>query len=200
MKPIATPSVGGMITSTIHVLILVPVFFAIMRERDLRRAGRSRRRGTRRDRGVTSMRLRARAHLPGGRVGLEFGSSFLGSAGLRAGSLSETPNSPSATHVHSRFSTLSRRLWGLFTLGCRLSLAGALSPATKIARPSETTEKNRLGGRRYPEKERPAFLRGRNWHPGFLARRPRAGMTKVTCAETSPESSAGGVASSPFSF
>ncbi|MGO9057858.1 MAG: efflux RND transporter permease subunit [Candidatus Binataceae bacterium] len=32
MKPIAAPIVGGMITSTIHVLILVPVFFAIMKE------------------------------------------------------------------------------------------------------------------------------------------------------------------------
>ena len=29
MKPIAAPIVGGMITSTIHVLILVPVFFAL---------------------------------------------------------------------------------------------------------------------------------------------------------------------------
>lgn len=37
MKPIAAPIVGGMITSTIHVLILVPVFFAFMRERSLRR-------------------------------------------------------------------------------------------------------------------------------------------------------------------
>jgi Cu(I)/Ag(I) efflux system membrane protein CusA/SilA len=37
MKPIATPLVGGMITSTIHVLILVPVFFALMKERALRR-------------------------------------------------------------------------------------------------------------------------------------------------------------------
>jgi len=36
MKPIAAPIVGGMITSTIHVLILVPVFFAIMKERELR--------------------------------------------------------------------------------------------------------------------------------------------------------------------
>ena len=36
MKPIATPIVGGMVTSTIHVLILVPVFFAIMKERALR--------------------------------------------------------------------------------------------------------------------------------------------------------------------
>ena len=39
MKPIAAPIVGGMITSTIHVLILVPVFFAMMKERALR-AGR----------------------------------------------------------------------------------------------------------------------------------------------------------------
>jgi Cu(I)/Ag(I) efflux system membrane protein CusA/SilA len=36
MKPIAAPIVGGMITSTIHVLILVPVFFAIMKERALK--------------------------------------------------------------------------------------------------------------------------------------------------------------------
>ena len=36
MKPIATPIVGGMVTSTIHVLILVPVFFAVMKERALR--------------------------------------------------------------------------------------------------------------------------------------------------------------------
>ncbi len=36
MKPIAAPIVGGMITSTIHVLILVPVFFIIMKERALR--------------------------------------------------------------------------------------------------------------------------------------------------------------------
>src|SRR5439155_20951 len=37
MKPIAAPIAGGMITSTIHVLILVPVFFALMKERALRR-------------------------------------------------------------------------------------------------------------------------------------------------------------------
>ena len=37
MKPIAAPIVGGMITSTIHVLILVPVFFALMKERALMR-------------------------------------------------------------------------------------------------------------------------------------------------------------------
>jgi len=33
MKPIAAPMVGGMISSTIHVLILVPVFFVLMKER-----------------------------------------------------------------------------------------------------------------------------------------------------------------------
>ena len=36
MKPIAAPIVG-MITSTIHVLILVPVFFVLMKGRALRR-------------------------------------------------------------------------------------------------------------------------------------------------------------------
>jgi Cu(I)/Ag(I) efflux system membrane protein CusA/SilA len=38
MKPIAAPIVGGMITSTIHVLILVPVFFVMIKERALRRS------------------------------------------------------------------------------------------------------------------------------------------------------------------
>lgn len=37
MKPIAAPIVGGMITSTIHVLILVPVFFVILKEHSLQR-------------------------------------------------------------------------------------------------------------------------------------------------------------------
>jgi Cu(I)/Ag(I) efflux system membrane protein CusA/SilA len=37
MKPIPAPIVGGMITWTIHVLILVPVFFAMMKERALRK-------------------------------------------------------------------------------------------------------------------------------------------------------------------
>ena len=36
MKPIAAPIVGGMITSTIHVLILVPVFFVMLKERALK--------------------------------------------------------------------------------------------------------------------------------------------------------------------
>lgn len=37
MKPIAAPIVGGMVTSTIAVLILVPVFFAMLKERALRK-------------------------------------------------------------------------------------------------------------------------------------------------------------------
>jgi Cu(I)/Ag(I) efflux system membrane protein CusA/SilA len=37
MKPIAAPIVGGMITSTINVLILVPVLFALVKERALKR-------------------------------------------------------------------------------------------------------------------------------------------------------------------
>jgi Cu(I)/Ag(I) efflux system membrane protein CusA/SilA len=46
MKPIAAPIVGGMITSTIHVLILVPVFFVMMKEHALRKGGlRSRNQG-----------------------------------------------------------------------------------------------------------------------------------------------------------
>ena len=36
-QPLARVVVGGMITSTIHVLILVPVFFVLMKERALRR-------------------------------------------------------------------------------------------------------------------------------------------------------------------
>lgn len=37
MKPIATPMIGGMITSAIHVLIVTPVIFGIMKERALRK-------------------------------------------------------------------------------------------------------------------------------------------------------------------
>jgi Cu(I)/Ag(I) efflux system membrane protein CusA/SilA len=39
MKPIAAPIVGGMVTSTVAVMVLVPVLFAIIKERALR-AGR----------------------------------------------------------------------------------------------------------------------------------------------------------------
>jgi Cu(I)/Ag(I) efflux system membrane protein CusA/SilA len=37
MKPIAAPIVGGMVTSTIHVLIVTPVIFLLMKRRALRR-------------------------------------------------------------------------------------------------------------------------------------------------------------------
>jgi copper/silver efflux system protein len=37
MKPIAAPIVGGMITSTIHMLILAPVFFLLIKRGALRR-------------------------------------------------------------------------------------------------------------------------------------------------------------------
>ena len=36
MEPIAAPIVGGMITSSINVLILVPVFFVMLKERALK--------------------------------------------------------------------------------------------------------------------------------------------------------------------
>ncbi|MGH9733264.1 MAG: efflux RND transporter permease subunit, partial [Candidatus Acidiferrales bacterium] len=37
MKPIAAPIVGGMVTSTIAVMILVPILFAMLKERALRK-------------------------------------------------------------------------------------------------------------------------------------------------------------------
>jgi Cu(I)/Ag(I) efflux system membrane protein CusA/SilA len=37
MKPIAAPIIGGMVTSTIHVLIITPIIFYIMKLRALRR-------------------------------------------------------------------------------------------------------------------------------------------------------------------
>jgi len=37
MKPIAAPIIGGMITSTIHVLIITPVIFYIMKLRALKK-------------------------------------------------------------------------------------------------------------------------------------------------------------------
>jgi copper/silver efflux system protein len=36
MKPIAAPIVGGMITSAVHILILVPVLFVLIKEHALR--------------------------------------------------------------------------------------------------------------------------------------------------------------------
>jgi Cu(I)/Ag(I) efflux system membrane protein CusA/SilA len=37
MKPIAAPIIGGMVTSTVHVLIITPVIFYILKLRALRR-------------------------------------------------------------------------------------------------------------------------------------------------------------------
>src|SRR5437016_5126545 len=37
MKPLATPVLGGMVSSLIHVLIVTPVIFTTIRERELRR-------------------------------------------------------------------------------------------------------------------------------------------------------------------
>ena len=40
MKPLATPVLGGMVSSLLHVLIVTPVIFTAVRERELRRAAR----------------------------------------------------------------------------------------------------------------------------------------------------------------
>jgi Cu(I)/Ag(I) efflux system membrane protein CusA/SilA len=37
MKPLATPVLGGMISSLLHVLIVTPVIFTWLRERELER-------------------------------------------------------------------------------------------------------------------------------------------------------------------
>ncbi len=37
MKPIATPMIGGMISSAVHVLIMTPVIFVLMKKRDLKK-------------------------------------------------------------------------------------------------------------------------------------------------------------------
>ena len=39
MKPLATPVLGGMISSLVHVLIVTPVIFTALRERQLRNEG-----------------------------------------------------------------------------------------------------------------------------------------------------------------
>jgi copper/silver efflux system protein len=38
MKPLATPVLGGMVSSLIHVLIVTPVIFAWLREREISRS------------------------------------------------------------------------------------------------------------------------------------------------------------------
>jgi Cu(I)/Ag(I) efflux system membrane protein CusA/SilA len=37
MKPLATPVIGGMLSSLIHILIVTPVIFCWLRERELKR-------------------------------------------------------------------------------------------------------------------------------------------------------------------
>jgi Cu(I)/Ag(I) efflux system membrane protein CusA/SilA len=37
MKPLATPVLGGMVSSLLHVLIVTPVIFTRLREREIRR-------------------------------------------------------------------------------------------------------------------------------------------------------------------
>ncbi|WP_243688040.1 hypothetical protein [Geotalea toluenoxydans] len=37
MKPIAAPMIGGMISSAIHVLIMTPVIFVLMKKHDLKK-------------------------------------------------------------------------------------------------------------------------------------------------------------------
>ncbi len=58
MKPIAAPIVGGMITSTIHVLIVTPVIFYVLKVRALRR-------GTLRASGMAGVTMPESRQLPG---------------------------------------------------------------------------------------------------------------------------------------
>jgi Cu(I)/Ag(I) efflux system membrane protein CusA/SilA len=37
MKPIAAPMIGGMISSAVHVLIMTPVIFVLMKKRELKK-------------------------------------------------------------------------------------------------------------------------------------------------------------------
>jgi Cu(I)/Ag(I) efflux system membrane protein CusA/SilA len=37
MKPIAAPMIGGMISSAVHVLIMTPVIFVMMKKRELKK-------------------------------------------------------------------------------------------------------------------------------------------------------------------
>jgi Cu(I)/Ag(I) efflux system membrane protein CusA/SilA len=40
MRPITIPLIGGTITSTIYVLLITPVIFEIIKERELKRKGK----------------------------------------------------------------------------------------------------------------------------------------------------------------
>lgn len=37
MKPLVAPMIGGLLTSAVHVLIMTPILFIMMKERSLRR-------------------------------------------------------------------------------------------------------------------------------------------------------------------
>jgi Cu(I)/Ag(I) efflux system membrane protein CusA/SilA len=37
MKPLIAPMIGGLLTSTIHVLVVTPVLFSLMKERALKK-------------------------------------------------------------------------------------------------------------------------------------------------------------------
>ena len=41
IKPLATPVIGGMVSSLLHILIVTPVIFAWLRERELRAKSRA---------------------------------------------------------------------------------------------------------------------------------------------------------------
>ena len=38
MRPLATPVIGGMLSSLVHILIVTPVLFVWLRERELRKS------------------------------------------------------------------------------------------------------------------------------------------------------------------
>jgi Cu(I)/Ag(I) efflux system membrane protein CusA/SilA len=40
MKPLATPVIGGMVSSLLHILVVTPVIFAWLREREMRASER----------------------------------------------------------------------------------------------------------------------------------------------------------------
>ncbi|MBV6421124.1 MAG: hypothetical protein DAHOPDDO_02393 [Ignavibacteriaceae bacterium] len=37
MKPLTAPMIGGLLTSAVHVLVVTPILFAIMKERALKK-------------------------------------------------------------------------------------------------------------------------------------------------------------------
>jgi Cu(I)/Ag(I) efflux system membrane protein CusA/SilA len=37
MKPLATPVIGGMVSSLLHILIVTPILFVLIREREFKK-------------------------------------------------------------------------------------------------------------------------------------------------------------------